>query len=136
MIEFFTGGESSYFKLHECMRDDVWWIVTYCASKLGVCFAYFLFARICWRKFQKNRGKHNSRVAKGFLWLMLVFIFCGICGYLMPVARLWWPAYRLEAVFDIILMLLTLELIHSARFAEFLKTIFASEIRESGQNGT
>ncbi len=103
-MDIFTNG-GMYQPRIECMQTaegspDWFWIITLIVLTLGVIAWYakiFLFWRQCYfAEAPKDRNAKMMQLANIFLW-------CAVCGYAMSVLMFFWPAYRLLAIFLLIL---------------------------------
>jgi signal transduction histidine kinase len=100
ILRWFTGGERQYMPSTHCLRGDVLWVgITIFLSLLNL-MGYAIIAHHwhrCSRMAAESDAKHSLRKLKN------IFIFCGLCGYLFIVVKMWWPAWRL---FDIMMVVL------------------------------
>ncbi|MGP1345050.1 MAG: ATP-binding response regulator [Phycisphaerales bacterium] len=101
---FFTNG-GRYMPRVECLRGadggpDWGWIIALIVLTLGVIGWYL---RIYWFWLQSSfREEARDRDPK-MIQLANIFLWCAICGYAMSILMFFWPAYRLLAVFLLVL---------------------------------
>src|SRR5581483_64126 len=93
-FRWFTGGDTQYHTLFQCMNHDRLWIAITVAS------GYSLIA-LHWWKNQKLLPDSQAKRALGTM--RNIFVFCGICGYLFIPIKMFWPAWRL---YDIVIVFL------------------------------
>jgi len=103
-LDIFTNS-GHYQPRVECMQTasgtpDWFWITALIVLTLGVIAWYgriFMFWRQCYyAEAERDRNKKMMQLAQIFLW-------CAICGYGMSVVMFFWPAYRLLAIFLLVL---------------------------------
>ena len=104
------------------MQQDTPWVVFLVLVKVGIVLGYIDFAI---RNYRAYRDMHTkTKAATAYLYLTVVFLLCAVCGYLAPCVRLIWPAYRLEAFFNLALLIATFWLVRSARNADLIREVF------------
>lgn len=83
-----------------CMNHDAPWVLTIGVLCIGVIISYLIIAY----HWYKNLATLKKGLAKSSLFNMVnIFLFCGICGYLFPLIKMYWPMWRLHALFLLIL---------------------------------
>jgi signal transduction histidine kinase/ActR/RegA family two-component response regulator len=103
-IDFFTGGGSYMPRIH-CLltpegKVDWPWIVGLLVLTSGVIAAYLrIFAFWMQSFFSETESDRNPKLFD----LAAVFLWCAICGYAMSILMFFWPAYRLLALFLVVL---------------------------------
>lgn len=106
----FLSNYGSYMPRIECIRDangnpDWPWIATLVVLTAGVIVSYLrIFA--FWLKSYRAEAP-NDRNRK-LMDLAHIFLWCAICGYAMSLVMFVWPAYRLLALFLLILNIWTI----------------------------
>lgn len=102
--DFFTNF-GSYMPRTHCMTTQAggydWpWIIALVGLTLGVIVAYakiFIFWR---RSYLAEAAEDRNHKLMELAW---IFLWCAICGYAFQVLMFVWPAYRLLAVFLLVL---------------------------------
>jgi signal transduction histidine kinase len=90
--------------LVHCMGHDYFWIAVTVALDVSVALGYVLIA-LHWRR---NERRLRDSAAKSALGSMkLIFLFCGLCGYLFIPVKMFWPAWRLYDGFLAVLVFFT-----------------------------
>jgi signal transduction histidine kinase len=103
-IDFFTGG-GSYMPRTHCLLTpsgeiDWPWIAILLTLTTGVITAYLrIFAFWMRSFFSETRTDRNPKLFD----LAAIFLWCAICGYAMSMVMFFWPAYRLLALFLVVL---------------------------------
>jgi PAS domain S-box-containing protein len=98
-----------YMPRIECLqgadgRPDWPWIVGLIALTLGVIAGYLRIV-VFWRKsYLAESGRDRNRKLMELAW---IFVLCATCGYAMSITMFFWPAYRLLAIFLVILNIVT-----------------------------
>lgn len=102
--DFFTNA-GSYKPRVECMQTasgdpDWFWIIALTVLTLGV-IAWYLRIFHFWRQcyYAEAEEDRNSKMME----LAQIFLWCAVCGYAMSVVMFVWPAYRLLAIFLLVL---------------------------------
>lgn len=101
----FLTGNGSYMPRIECIRNaagepDWPWIITLALLTGGVIVAYLRIFVFWLRGYLKEAPADRNRK---LMDLANIFLWCAICGYVMSLVMFVWPAYRLLAVFLLIL---------------------------------
>lgn len=100
LLRWFTGGSNQYMPSAHCMGYDWFWIILTITLCLANTAAYLIIAR----HWHKNEKTLSGGPAKESLRKMkLIFIWCGLCGYIFMSLKMFWPAWRL---FDIAMIVL------------------------------
>jgi PAS domain S-box-containing protein len=76
----------------DCMNNDWLWVIITIVLNLGVVLGYAIIAR---HWYKSGKRLENSPAKSSLQAMMNIFIFCGLCGYLSTVIRMYWPAWRL-----------------------------------------
>jgi signal transduction histidine kinase/ActR/RegA family two-component response regulator len=103
-LDYFTNF-GQYMDRTHCMvtatgESDWFWIFLIVGLTLGVVGAYlkiFIFWRRCYLSEEKADRNHK------LMELAWVFAWCAVCGYAIQLLMFVWPAYRLIAVFLVVL---------------------------------
>ncbi len=100
-VRWFTGGaEYAYHTLAMCMDGDMLWVHAYVASGAYVFLSYLLIVAYFTRRYVKMR---KTKFANAMMLGALVFLWCGMSGYLMSgMVSYYWPARRLETIMRVI----------------------------------
>lgn len=101
VLRWFSGGDDHpYHLLYQSMAEDRFWVTVTVALDLAVASGYVLIALHWW----KNGRFLPPTPAKRALGNMRnIFVFSGICCYLLIPVKMFWPAWRL---YDIVLAVL------------------------------
>lgn len=104
VLDFFTGG-GNYMPRTHCLTladgsIDWTWIGILVALTSGVILAYLRIFVFWMRSYFGEQAVDRNR--KLFM-LAGIFLWCAICGYAMSLVMFAWPAYRLLAVFLLVL---------------------------------
>jgi PAS domain S-box-containing protein len=133
-LDYFTGG-GSYMPRTHCLttatgESDWPWITALIVLTGGVIAAY-LRIFVFWMRsyFDEKREDRNRKLFD----LAAIFLLCATCGYAMSILMFFWPAYRLLAIFLLLLNVFSWRFCHN--LAPF-RQVFASgrlerEVRES-----
>ena len=97
-LRWFTGGDSQYMMLYQCMKRDYVWIGLTVLLDGAVAAGYALIA-MHWSK--NSRSLPDIPAKRALANMRNIFAFCGICGYLFIPVKMIWPAWRL---YDIVLV--------------------------------
>ncbi len=106
--DFFTNF-GRYMPRTHCLtgadgRPDWPWIIGLIALTSGVIVGYlriFVFWR---RSYVEEPPQDRNRKLMDLAW---VFLWCAVCGYAMSIVMFFWPAYRLLAMFLVVLNIFT-----------------------------
>ena len=110
---WFTGGPShQYMAGVSCMLRDWPWIYAEVAEDVVVWLAYVAIA-VHWKLNTRGLPGGPSRAALDGLFL--IFVFCGLSGYIFPALRLWWPAWRLGVLLKAALIVFTVRYVALTR---------------------
>lgn len=107
-FDFFTNF-GRYMPRTQCLRNEAgtpdWpWIIALLVATSGVILGY-LKIMIFWRRsYLAVRPEDRNRK---LMDLAYVFFWCAVCGYAMSMVMFVWPAYRLLAVFLVVLNVFT-----------------------------
>jgi len=109
LIKDWLTGNNTYHTLIHCMGHDSPWIILYIISNLMVFFPYCFLAKDFLDSFlQNNKGiKKFSKPDIASFGMSLIFVLCAFLGYAFDLVRIWFPAYRLIAIFKILLGILS-----------------------------
>lgn len=124
MYTFFrhlSGGSEQYHTLVHCLQKD-WVTLSVVILLCSLNIVGYLLIAYHWKRCET--GQTRSTHIKVLQDLRYIFIFCGICGYLFPVVKIFWPAWRLWAVFMVVLVCVTWRFALTARK---LKVIYVSQ---------
>lgn len=91
---WFTGL-SEYEPTIECMKRDWRWIIIVLCLNVGVIASY---AVITLQWYRAKRGSVETKSKQALNDLIIVFIFCGLCGYGLTTLRFFVPVWKLTAV--------------------------------------
>jgi hypothetical protein len=94
IVEWLTN-DYTYHTVKMCMAGDDLWIIARMGSNLAITVGYAFFAWHNWIEFRKHKKTWYSY---GFLSLALVFLFCGLSGYLLDFISYWIPMYRVATI--------------------------------------
>lgn len=103
-LDYFTNF-GQYMARTQCMvtesgESDWFWIFLVAGLTLGIIGAYckiFVFWRRCYLAEDKTDRNHK------LMELAWIFAWCAVCGYGVQLLMFVWPAYRLMAVFLVVL---------------------------------
>ncbi len=107
-LGFFSGG-GHYMPRTHCLMNaagqpDWPWIITLIVLTTTVIVGYLRIFHF-WRK--AYLAEHQQDRNQKMMTLAYIFLFCAICGYGFSLLMYVWPAYRLLAVFLLVLNVLT-----------------------------
>ncbi|MBX3315544.1 MAG: response regulator [Phycisphaeraceae bacterium] len=113
-IDYFTNG-GTYMPRIECIqnasgRPDWPWIIALVVLTGGVIAAYIRIFIFWLRGYLSEAPADRNRK---LMDLANIFLWCAICGYAMSLLMFVWPAYRLLAVFLLILNIWCLRFIRN-----------------------
>ena len=107
------------------MNGDSFWVGITILLDLVIFSQYILIAYVGYKHLKKFK---RTLVLKVFAAFVGIFIFCGICGYLAEVIRLYWPAYRLFALMKIALVAVSqIFIIYAEKINFFAKLLIGQE---------
>lgn len=89
-----TTGES-YHTLRHCLSEDMVWVIIIVLSCLGIFHNYL---RIALSAHKVKKSNPHSKAAQGIYAVIMVFVVCGVTGYLFMIIRVWFPLYKLLAM--------------------------------------
>lgn len=116
-LAWFTG-HGRYMDLTHCMGGDAPWIALTIVLDLAVAAGYVVIARH-WAQNEELLG--DSPAKSALRSIKVVFIVCGICGYLFIPIKMFWPAWRL---YDLALMILVYYTWRYAMGAQHLRVVY------------
>jgi len=125
ILHWFTGGNTPYMKLSECMNHDTFWLVLTVGLDISVACGYTLIALHWWRN---CRTMPDTPARKALNNMRNIFLFCGICGYAFIPIKMVYPAWRLYDMFMMVLVYFTWDYAWGARD---LKVIYSELGRSS-----
>ncbi len=101
----YLTNNGSYMPRIECLRNaagepDWPWIIILALLTGGVIVAYLRIFIFWLRGYLRERPADRNRK---LMDLANIFLWCAICGYVMSLVMFVWPAYRLLAVFLLVL---------------------------------
>src|SRR5688500_10407367 len=102
LLDWFITSEHGhrYMPGWECMHGDVLWGWITVALCMTIIIGYTVIA-MHWKS---NLVAMKDGIAKTALGRMVgIFVFCSICGYFFLIMKMWWPAWKLHAIFLAIL---------------------------------
>jgi len=103
-FDFFTNY-GTYMPRTHCLTTatgavDWPWVVSLIALTAGVIAAYLRIFRFWRRSYLEESVADRNKKLMDLAW---VFLWCAICGYAMSILMFVWPAYRLLALFLVVL---------------------------------
>jgi signal transduction histidine kinase len=125
-LRWFTGGDSQYMVLYQCMRRDYLWIGLTVVLDAAVAAGYALIAMHWWKN---SKNLPDIPAKRALANMRNIFAFCGICGYAFIPIKMVWPAWRL---YDIVMAFLVYFTWRYAWGARDLKVVY-SELGKSDQ---
>ncbi|MAY75672.1 MAG: hypothetical protein CMJ31_13340 [Phycisphaerae bacterium] len=104
VASFWTNG-GRYMPRVDCLQNEAgqpdWpWIIALVVLTLGVIGFYLRIFAFWYRSYMSERPDDRN---KRMMELAQIFLWCAVCGYGMSVLMFVWPAYRLLAVFLVVL---------------------------------
>ena len=104
LMRWFSGGDNQYMNLWHCMNHDALWVTIV----IVLCSAIILgYLKIAFHWYTNLKTLSRSLAKSSLFNMVNIFLFCGICGYLFPIIKFWWPIWRLYAFFLAILTFFT-----------------------------
>lgn len=103
LLDWFAGS-GSYMRLADCMGGDTAWIALTVVLDLAVAAGYIVIAAHWGRN---ERTLQESPAKSALRNMKVIFIFCGLCGYLFIPIKMLWPAWRLYDAFLVVLVFFT-----------------------------
>ena len=83
---------ADFMATRNCLHNDWWVIGNLIVARSLVAVSYVLIA---WNWFTARRRAPNTPAKRVLSNLILVFLLCGLCGYLLPSLMIFVPAWRL-----------------------------------------
>ncbi len=137
--DFFTGGGHYMPRTHCVILQDGstdWpWVIALMALSFGVVALYLrIFAFWISAYFDEEKRDRNPKLFD----LACIFLLCATCGYGMSLIMFFWPAYRLLAIFLVMLNLISLKFCFNlGRFRSIFSALrLERENRESAEART
>lgn len=97
---FYTGSHGPYMRGWDCIMNDAFWGWANISLCILVIIGYLIIAY----HWYSNLTMLKKGLAKQSLFNMVnIFLFCGICGYFFPIIKMWYPIWKLNAIFLLIL---------------------------------
>ena len=102
--DFFTNA-GNYMPRTHCMvdaagRTDWPWVIFLIAATAGVIIGYACIFRFWVKCYLGERKEDRNPRLMELAW---IFLWCAVCGYVMSIVMFFWPAYRLLALFLVVL---------------------------------
>lgn len=105
LYNWFTGGEKyHYHTLLQCLDNDILTACIIVMLDFGVAIGYLIIT-IRWMRIRNCVPE--SPIKTSLNYLIMVFFFCSICGYLWAPIKMFFPVWRLIAIFLVILNIYT-----------------------------
>ena len=135
ILDFFTGG-GSYMPRTNCLMTpegtvDWPWVAAVVLLSATVIAAY-LKIFIFWMRsyFAEQARDRNSKLFD----LAIMFLLCATCGYAMSILMFAWPAYRLLAVFLVVLNVFSWKFCYNLQ--PFAKALAANRLERELREAT
>ncbi len=134
-LDFFTGGGSYMPRTHCLMTPDGqidWpWVTALIVLSAMVIVAYLkIFAFWMRSYFAEQKRDRNTKLFD----LAIMFLMCATCGYAMSILMFVWPAYRLLAVFLVVLNVFSWKF--CANLTPFAKALAANRLERELREAT
>jgi len=135
VLDFFTGGGSYMPRTHCLMtpegRIDWPWVAALIILSATVIAAY-LKIFVFWMRsyFAEQRRDRNTKLFD----LAIIFLLCATCGYAMSILMFVWPAYRLLAVFLVVLNVVSWKFCYN--LTPFAKALAANRLERELREAT
>ena len=126
IARWLAGGTRPYHTLYHCMNGDVPWVMLTVSLDLTVALGYVLIA---WHWRKNEQALAESPAKSALRDMKMIFLFCGLCGYLFIPIKMYWPAWRL---YDGVLLALAFFTWRYALGARTLKVVY-NELERSAK---
>lgn len=122
---FMTGPNGPYMTLVNCMQQDWFWIGMMVLANTFVILGYFEFARRNYKAYKRSiMNEGDSDIARSYMSLIWVFIFCAFCGYAYPLISIVAPVKKAFVLITFVLAAVTWRMIVNANSVDFYNEIF------------
>ncbi len=131
-LDFFTGNGYYMPRTHCLVLQDGstdWpWVIALIVLSASV-VALYLRIFVFWINayFEQEKRDQNQKL----LELACVFLLCAICGYGLSLVMFVWPAYRLLAIFLVLLNFASIKF--CMNLGQFRKVFYASRLKRENQ---
>lgn len=106
-----TGGDT-YHTLLQCMNGDLLTASIVVGLCLSIALGYIVIA-IKWWQMRETVPNHEAREALSYL--VKVFLYCALCGHVWTGIKMFFPVWRIYAIFLFILSFYTWRFILSSK---------------------
>ena len=118
-MEWFTNN-GLYMTLIHCMNGDMFWVQLLVISNILAIIAYsYLFLILITEA--RTRGSKERRLLYS---IAITLMICSISGYLLPILRIVWPAYRLQVILTGVFSVSALSMLMRFRDRRLVNKIF------------
>ena len=104
LLGWFSGGGTQYMTLGECLRDDMFWLMSIVVVNLIVSTGHLLIAGHCELN---RRALGDSPAASAMGSKRNIFVCTALCYFSMPIG-IFWPAWRLWVLLTAVLAYFTI----------------------------